>query len=219
MEGDSRERRRLGVVFLNYGFSGLLGLTSCEGGELENVEWTVASVFSVLDKCCRPKLTIYYPFSPGPPPPKFICSWEVMKSSSSPCCDSKSHSSRHIQRDPYSNLPHQHDNKGFVAETACWQNFFFNIVLPNTFFDIKPCGFCGCVSLGWWSQIQKHLVTRLYKTVVVLNNSFIDSQQEVREAKCSKNTRMQTNLVPNRSAFSARPTCLAPNSKLFPFLS
>lgn len=46
---------------------GPLGLTSCEEGELENVEWTVAGVFSVLDKCCRPKLTIHYPSNPAPP--------------------------------------------------------------------------------------------------------------------------------------------------------
>lgn len=103
---------------------GLLGLTSCEEGELENVEWTVASVFSVLDKCCRPELTIHYPFSPS--------FWEVMKSSRFPRCDSKPHLSWHIQRDPYSNLPHQRDSKAFVAETACWHNLFFRVLLANT---------------------------------------------------------------------------------------
>ena len=63
VECDSRERRRLGVVVLNYGFRGLRGLTSCEEGDFENVEWTVAGVFSVLNKCWRPKLAIHYPFS------------------------------------------------------------------------------------------------------------------------------------------------------------
>lgn len=48
---------------MNYGFRGLLGLTSWEEGQQENVEWTVASLFSV----CTPKLTIHYSFNPTPP--------------------------------------------------------------------------------------------------------------------------------------------------------
>lgn len=76
VECDRRERRRLEAVFLKYGFRGLLGLTSCEDRELENVEWTVASVFSVWDKCCRLKLTIHYPFNLTPPLIR-LSFWEV----------------------------------------------------------------------------------------------------------------------------------------------
>lgn len=137
------------------------------------------------------------PIQSPPPPSIHLSNWEVMKSSSFPCCDSKSHLSRHIQRDPYSNLTHQHDNKGFVALTACWQNFFFNVLLPNTESLILNHVVLVAVSLGWWNQIQKHLLTRLYETVVVLNNSSISSQQEIRKAKCLKTRRMQLNLVPS----------------------
>lgn len=38
------------LVLLNYGLRGLLGFTSCEEGEPENVAWTVEVVFPVLDK-------------------------------------------------------------------------------------------------------------------------------------------------------------------------
>lgn len=101
-----------------------------------------------------------------PPPPKHhsihLSYWKVMKSSSFPCCDSKSHLSRHMQRDPYSNLEHQHDNKGFVAGTACRLKFFSprsRSVAKYCVFDIKPCGFCGRFT-AVVNQIQKHLVTR-----------------------------------------------------------
>jgi len=44
-----------GIFFWVMGFRGPPSLTSCEKGELENAEETVATVFSVSDKCCRPK--------------------------------------------------------------------------------------------------------------------------------------------------------------------
>lgn len=95
-----REAEEIGSGILNYGFRSLLGLTSCKEEELENVERTMAGVFLVLDKCCGPKLTIYYPFNPATPTPFHLSNWEVIQWSSCAGCDSKSHSSQHIQHDP-----------------------------------------------------------------------------------------------------------------------
>lgn len=50
---------------------GLLGLTSCEERELENVEWTVASVFSVLVLHTKANYTL-----PIQSAPQFICAIE-----------------------------------------------------------------------------------------------------------------------------------------------
>lgn len=119
VECDSGERRRSGVVFLNYGFRGLLGFTSCEEGELENVEWTVAGVFSVLDKCCRSKLTIHYLFSQVPH--QFIWagenSWSYQVSLAV--------TANPIYHDTFSMslTPTYSTNmitRAFVAVTACW---------------------------------------------------------------------------------------------------